>query len=178
VSILLCVAIGGGFGALAREGSMEVMHATLGLPTFVALGIVNVLGSLAIGIVFGHLECTYNYGGASRLKALPHSKPMGASPGWLEQDPTLPSVDLFRFTRSLQLGAALLITGFLGAYTTFSALSLLTVHQLQTGHVLEAIISVAGSITLGVIAVSYGVHIGCKMTSQRISGSPPATPER
>lgn len=176
MAILICIAIGGGLGALAREGSMELMHAVLGMPIFIALGIVNVLGSLAIGLVFGSLEGRYNYHGTSRLKTLPHSKPLHKFPGWLEEDPTLPTVDLLRFDRTLQMASALLITGFLGAYTTFSALSLLTVHQLQTGHTLEAIISVVGSITLGLIFVWYGVHIGCRMTTRKTSERRRSTP--
>ena len=51
--ILLCIAIGGGCGALSREGMMALMHGVLGLPPFVALGVVNVSGSLVIGFVFG-----------------------------------------------------------------------------------------------------------------------------
>ena len=67
ISILACIAVGGGLGALAREGSMTLLHVFIGLPVYVSLGIVNVLGSLVIGIVFGHIELAYNRREHSRL---------------------------------------------------------------------------------------------------------------
>lgn len=165
-SIIFCIAIGGGLGALAREGTMSLMHGVLGLPAFASLAIVNVLGSLVIGFVFGRLEGSLNRRGGSRLSQLPHSKHLESRPWWPDGDPTLPAVDLLRFDTALQLASALLITGFLGAYTTFSAFCLLTVQLLEVGQVLDAVLSVVGSVTLGLVAAWIGVHIGCRTSRQ------------
>ncbi len=162
ITILGCIAIGGGFGALSRDGVMALMHGALDLPPFVALSIVNVSGSLAIGIVFARLEGTMNRGGGSRLTDLPHAGRLSDRPWWPDGDPTLPAVDVLRFRTSLQIASALMITGFLGAYTTFSAFCLLTVQLLEKGEIINALISVVGSISLGLAAVWVGVHIGCR----------------
>jgi len=160
--ILLCIAIGGGCGALSREGMMALMHGVLGLPPFVALGVVNVSGSLVIGFVFGRLEGSLNRRGGSRLQDLPHSANLKTRPWWPEGDPTLPSGDLLRYDNALQIASALFIIGFLGAYTTFSGFSLLTVLLLERGDVVTALISVVGSIALGLAAAWIGVHSGCR----------------
>jgi len=161
-AILGCIAIGGGFGALSRDGVMALMHGVLGLPPFVALSIVNVSGSLLIGIVFARLEGTMNRSGASRLTDLPHADRLNDRSWWPDGDPTLPAVDVLRFGTSLQIASALLITGFLGAYTTFSAFCLLTVQLLERGEIVNALLSVVGSISLGLAAAWVGVHIGCR----------------
>ena len=164
MSIIACLAVGGGFGALAREGTMSLMHGKVGLPVFVSLGIVNVLGSLVIGIIFSRMESTLNRGGGSRLRHLPHASRLAHLPWWPDGDPTLPAVDVLRFETSLQIGSALLITGFLGAYTTFSAFCLLTVQLLEQGEIINALLSVVGSITLGLAAAWVGVHLGCRLS--------------
>ena len=161
MSIIFCIAVGGGFGALAREGTMSLMHGTVGLPAYVSLGIVNVVGSLLIGIIFSRMESSLNRNGGSRLQHLPHAKRLQHLPWWPDGDPTLPAVDILRCETALQIGSALMITGFLGAYTTFSAFCLLTVQLLEKGEVVNALISVVGSITLGLAAAWIGVHIGC-----------------
>ena len=166
LSILICIALGGGFGALARDGMMALMHGSLGLPPFIALGIVNVSGSLLIGFVFGRLEGSLNRRGGSRLTKLPQSVHLKDRPWWPEGDPTLPAVDILRYDTALQLASALFITGFLGAYTTFSAFSLLTVQLLECGEWITALISSLGSVTLGVAGVWIGVKLGCRSISK------------
>ena len=166
LSILICIALGGGFGALARDGMMALMHGTLGLPPFIALGVVNVSGSLLIGFVFGRLEGSLNRRGGSRLTKLPQSAHLKDRPWWPEGDPTLPAVDILRYDTALQLASALFITGFLGAYTTFSALSLLTVHLLESGAWVTAMISALGSVALGLLGVWVGVKLGCRSISK------------
>ena len=108
ISIIACIAVGGGFGALAREGTMTLMHGTVGLPAYVSLGIVNVVGSLLIGIIFSRMESSLNRNGGSRLQHLPHAKRLQHLPWWPDGDPTLPAVDILRFETSLQIGSALL----------------------------------------------------------------------
>ena len=169
ISILACIAIGGGFGALSRDGVMAVMHGIIGLPPFVALAIVNVTGSLVIGIIFARMEGTLNRNGGSRLVDLPHADCLQDHDWWPDGDPTLPAVDVLRFSTTLQTASALLITGFLGAYTTFSAFCLLTVQLLEQGEIINAVISVVGSISLGLAAAWLGVHIGC-MWARRYTG--------
>ena len=64
-------------------------------------------------------------------------------------------------------GLVLVITGFLGAYTTFSAFCLITVQLLEANHVIEALISVVGSVAVGLFAVWCGIHIGCRTAMRR-----------
>ena len=162
--ILLCIAVGGGFGALSRDGVMALMHGVLGLPPFVALAIVNVSGSLVIGIVFARMEASLNRGGGSRLAELPHARRLNDRAWWPDGDPTLPVVDVLRRRTALQLASALLITGFLGAFTTFSAFCLLSVQLLHEGRIIDVLLSVVGSVSLGLAAAWVGVHIGCRIT--------------
>ncbi|MAT82618.1 MAG: hypothetical protein CMJ29_13360 [Phycisphaerae bacterium] len=172
ISILACISIGGGFGALAREGTMSLMHGLVGLPVFVSLGIVNVLGSFLIGIVFGLLEGHLRRDGKSRLKQVPHAQHLNHNVKWWpDGDPTLPAVDILRAENSLQMASALFITGFLGAYTTFSAFCLLTVQLLQANQWIDAVISVVGSISLGLIVVWLGLHLGVRMVLRSHSKS-------
>ena len=57
----------------------------------------------------------------------------------------------------VRLGATL---GFLGAFTTFSTLSVDTVNLLQQGRLGLAIINSAGSLAAGLIAASAGLALG------------------
>ena len=161
--LILCIGFGGGLGALSREGSLSLLHGELGMPRYIALACVNILGCLLIGIVFAFLEGTLRRDGSSRLRDLPHSKHLQEHPWWPDGDSTLSPVELLRMNRSLQVASALVITGFIGSYTTFSSFSLLTVQQLQQGAILEACISVVGSISLGLLAAWLGVHAGCRL---------------
>ena len=164
IAMLTCIALGGGLGALAREGSMTLMKGILGLPASVSLGLVNVLGSFLIGLAFSRLEGSLRRDGSSRLADLPHADVLEDRAWWPDGDPTLPAVDLLRFEIALQLASGLIITGFLGAYTTFSAFCLLTVQLLQAGRFLEAAVHVGGSIILGLAAAWTGAHLGCRMS--------------
>ncbi len=52
------------------------------------------------------------------------------------------------------------LTGFLGAYTTFSTLSLDTYRLLDEGHIATALANSVGSLALGLVAVWFGLTVG------------------
>lgn len=54
------------------------------------------------------------------------------------------------------------ITGFLGAFTTFSAFSLETVMLYQTGHIRTALMNILASTVSGITAVIGGFWLGSK----------------
>ena len=53
-----------------------------------------------------------------------------------------------------------LVTGFLGAYTTFSTLSLDTFRLLEEGHTGQAGFNALGSLAAGLVAVWLGLKLG------------------
>jgi fluoride exporter len=54
----------------------------------------------------------------------------------------------------------LLVTGFLGAYTTFSTLSLDTYRLLDRGELDQALANMLGTVVLGLLAVWAGLRVG------------------
>ncbi len=54
----------------------------------------------------------------------------------------------------------LLVTGFLGAYTTFSTFTYETVGLVQRGEYLAALLNVLTSVTIGLIAAFGGILLG------------------
>ena len=53
-----------------------------------------------------------------------------------------------------------MLTGFLGAYTTFSTLTLDTYRLLDEGHIASALMNSLGSLALGLVAVWLGLKTG------------------
>ena len=53
----------------------------------------------------------------------------------------------------------LLITGFCGGFTTFSALSAESLAMIESGNILTAILYIAGSVIIGLLAVWLGLVI-------------------
>lgn len=75
---------------------------------------------------------------------------IGLLAGWL----------LFNTDKSQQL-PLLLVIGFCGGYTTFSAFAFENVHLLQSGHTLFSILYIFSSIALGLLAVWGGWKLSC-----------------
>ena len=133
------------------------------LPGWAAILGANVVGCILIGLVAARLRAS----GKSDLEATPQF-PRLRQKGWaLGPDPTLPAVDLFRANQNLLFLSALLMTGVLGSFTTFSAFSLETVALLQQARLVEASLNVAGSLGVCLVAVVSGLYIGQRRTPQR-----------
>lgn len=116
----LWVALGGAAGAAARYGVAQWAGARWGWTFPWGTLVVNVTGSLAIGL----------------LMALLIGR--GADPAY----------------------RLLLVTGFLGGYTTFSAFSLETLSLLETRRYGEAALYIGGSVLLGLVACFAGLAVG------------------
>jgi len=118
ITPVISVAIGGALGAVARY--------LVGLAVAFPLGTltVNVLGSLAIGLVWA----------------------------------------LFA-ARGLQAWLPLVMTGFLGGFTTFSAFSLDTLRLVEGGRIAAAGGYVLASVLLSLLACAFGLWLAKGMTT-------------
>lgn len=164
---ILCIAAGGSLGASLRHLIVQFFETLAGLPAFGAVMIVNVLGCFLIGVAFVYIEGLYRRDGKSRLRRLPISKRLENCVWWPEGDPTLPSVDIFRFNQTAELMAAFFITGTLGAMTTFSLYSLITLQCFQAGDVGSAVFNAIGTVVLGFLAVPLGFQVGHRLVPRK-----------
>jgi fluoride exporter len=116
----LWVALGGAVGAAARFAVAQWTGARWGSTFPWGTLVVNLTGSLAIGVVMTLLLAR------------------GADPAY----------------------RLLLVTGFLGGYTTFSAFSFETLALLEARRWDAAALYVGGSVALGLLATALGLGLG------------------
>ena len=122
----VAIALGGALGALGRYAITSYIYPVMGNDFPLGTLIVNMLGSVFIGICY----------------VLIIEKGLWA-PQWRH----------------------LLMTGFLGAFTTFSTFSLDVVNLWQNGHLFSALSYVLISITSCIIAVLVSVSLTLKAIS-------------
>ena len=158
--MMLGIGLGGAFGALARHLLAYLAHDVIGLPKYVAVMIVNVLGCLLIGLVFMLIEAVYNRDQPSRMAGSRLAGPLCSRGWWPAGDPTAPAFREFAADVRAQLASAILITGFLGGMTTFSLFSLVSLQLDAGGATLGVLINVVGSVVLGVFATWGGLKLG------------------
>lgn len=160
VLLIICILFGGALGAVTRHLGVDLMHIYIGLPGWIAVMIVNIIGCYLIGLCFFCLEASLRRTGGSRLRDATLSYKLEQLPWWPDGDPTQPAVDLFRRSLYLDLLSGLFITGFIGAFTTFSLFSLHSLLLVQEGQWVAVFINAVGSAVLGFVAVYLGLHTG------------------
>lgn len=120
MQMLLLVAGGGAAGALSRYWMTQWTQELMGHDFPYGTLLVNVLGCLLAGLVYGVLDRSSGLGHAAQ---------------------------------------ALLIIGFMGAFTTFSAFSLATLQLMERGAYLLAVSNVLLSVTLSLLACGLGLWV-------------------
>ncbi|HJO24570.1 MAG: CrcB family protein [Myxococcota bacterium] len=130
------VAMGGAVGVSLR-GFAEQCFEAAALPGWEAVMVCNLLGSVLIGAFYAALDAGF-------------PRPVDAR--------VLPG-DLPNIARKRELLASFAMTGLLGGLTTFSTVSLDTVHLIEGGRLFEAAFSVLGSLLLGLAGIALGVTL-------------------
>jgi CrcB protein len=121
---ILCVALAGAIGALARWGTGQAVASLVGRSLPFGTLVVNALGCFVFGVVMGCLK-----------------------PEQLQQ----PGYDLLRLT---------LLTGFCGAYTTYSTFAFDVYELHHTRGIWWAVANIAAQLAAGLLAVVLGVGVG------------------
>ncbi|EPD13374.1 CrcB protein [Cycloclasticus pugetii] len=117
---LLAIAAGGSVGAVMRFIVSTGIYSWLGRGFPYGTLVVNVIGSLLMGLLY--------------------------------------ELFLQRLSVSPEVRAVLLV-GFLGAFTTFSTFSIETINLIEQGYVIKAIVNVLASVILCVLAAWVGLLI-------------------
>lgn len=133
MSLLPWLMIGGAGGALSRFLLIESCLWAFGWPAWITLIGINTLGSLAIG-------------GAAAEIASPASSLVATAVEWGASDPL----------RARSLLSALLLTGLLGGFTTFSAYELDAYVLLRTGRYRALALQFGGTPLLAIAAAALG----------------------
>lgn len=117
---LLAIAAGGSVGAVMRFIVSTGIYSWLGRGFPYGTLVVNVIGSLLMGLLY--------------------------------------ELFLQRLSVSPEVRAVLLV-GFLGAFTTFSTFSIETINLIEQGYVIKAIVNILASVILCVLAAWAGLQI-------------------
>ncbi|HIG78837.1 MAG TPA: fluoride efflux transporter CrcB [Cycloclasticus sp.] len=120
MSQLLAIAAGGSIGAVMRYLVSTGIYSWLGRGFPYGTLVVNVLGSLAMGLLY--------------------------------------ELFLQRLSISPEVRAVLLV-GFLGAFTTFSTFSIETINLIEQGDLLKAVTNMLASVILCVLAAWCGLQM-------------------
>ncbi|MEZ4386377.1 MAG: fluoride efflux transporter CrcB [Candidatus Krumholzibacteriia bacterium] len=118
---LILMALAGGAGAVCRYGLGGAVQRLAGERFPAGTMVVNLLGCLLFGLVWGWLEGRAGFSPQTRVVVL---------------------------------------TGFMGAFTTFSTFAFETAGLLQGGQWLAAILNVGVQATVGVVLVLVGMALG------------------
>ncbi len=117
---LFAIAAGGSIGAVMRYLVSTGVHSWFGKGFPYGTLVVNVLGSLAMGLLY--------------------------------------ELFLQRMSVSPEIRAVLLV-GFLGAFTTFSTFSIETINLIEQGDLLKAMLNILASVVLCVLAAWCGLQV-------------------
>tara|TARA_R110002074_G_scaffold170006_2_gene332269 strand:+ start:51907 stop:52281 length:375 start_codon:yes stop_codon:yes gene_type:complete len=117
---LFAIAAGGSIGAVMRYLVSTGVHGWFGKGFPYGTLVVNVLGSLAMGLLY--------------------------------------ELFLQRMSVSPEIKAVLLV-GFLGAFTTFSTFSIETINLIEQGDLLKAMLNILASVVLCILAAWCGLQI-------------------
>lgn len=143
VAITMMVGLGGGLGACCRWAVELLVTSIFDGPNWVATMTVNLLGAFIIGGMFAWID--------SRFPRL---------------------VDIELQAAELPLAhhwiGPVVVTGGLGAFTTYSSFSLDTVELIEAGHIGTAIGFVALSLVTGILAIAAGIRVGIRLVHNRV----------
>ena len=134
---MLMVMLGGASGALSRFGCQKAAERWTTLPGWMAIFIVNIIGSFLIGLSFGWLDGLELIDKAKHLSVLQH----------------------FQDTQDFSMGMSLFVIGFCGGYTTFSTFSLDNLF-LAYQHPVQMAFNIIASLILATLAAWGGLVIG------------------
>ena len=165
--LLFFIGLGGGCGAIARHLLSQCGTQYLGLPDFLAVMMVNVIGCFLIGFIFILIAGHYASHRQHRMRETTLADPLIQRGWWPSDDPTTPTPDLLRRDRAAQCQAGFWITGMLGGMTTFSSFSLISLHLSHHGHWALLAANVIGSVVVGWLAVMIGLRLGRSILLRR-----------
>ena len=153
----LYVALGGGLGTLCRYLVGEGLRSAFDVPAYIAIMTINIVGCLLIGYLFVLLEAVLRRDGKSRLHGTRLQKHLKHVPGLFDEDPTLQAIEHFHSDLRLRFMSGLLLTGFLGGFTTFGSFSLYSVHLYHAGNMTEAVLNIVLTPILAITATLTGI---------------------